>query len=224
MTQTVYIAGPMTGLPDWNYPAFHDAAAELRDYGFNVLNPAEHFDGATDRERSEYLRMALQAVVQADFIVLLPGWEDSEGVARELEAADAADIPAYDFFGYAAYLDILHGDYGIPVLPERITARPGTPPRAEVLEEASRLITGDRNNSYGPPDQDFVRTAAMWQAMGYRGPDGRDLRGSDVALLMIALKLSRATWQHKRDNFTDIAGYAGCGHEVSLHEREGGDR
>ena len=45
-----------------------------------------------------------------------------------------------------------------------------TPPAADtdtedVLEEALRITSGDRNASYGPPDQDFQRTAAMWSAM-----------------------------------------------------------
>ena len=38
----VYIAGPMTGLPDFNYPAFNAAAAKLRALGLEVLNPAEN--------------------------------------------------------------------------------------------------------------------------------------------------------------------------------------
>ena len=38
----VYIAGPMTGLPAFNYPAFHAAAATLRQAGYVVENPAEN--------------------------------------------------------------------------------------------------------------------------------------------------------------------------------------
>lgn len=43
----VYIAGPMTGLPEYNFPAFHAAAKAWRDAGWEVLNPAEAFDGDT---------------------------------------------------------------------------------------------------------------------------------------------------------------------------------
>lgn len=92
-------------------------------------------------------------------------------------------------------------------------------PRAELLTEAAQLITGDRNTQYGPPGADFERTAGVWQSLGFRGPSGRDIRPSDVSLLLIGLKLSRATWMHKKDNWTDIAGYAGCGYEVSLDEQ-----
>lgn len=41
----LYLAGPMTGLPDFNYPAFHAAAAAWRAAGWTVANPAENFNG-----------------------------------------------------------------------------------------------------------------------------------------------------------------------------------
>ena len=37
----LYIAGPMTCLPEYNFPAFHSTAAHLRGMGHEVLNPAE---------------------------------------------------------------------------------------------------------------------------------------------------------------------------------------
>lgn len=42
MTQRIYLAGPMTGLPEHNFPAFHAEAARLRGLGYHVENPAEH--------------------------------------------------------------------------------------------------------------------------------------------------------------------------------------
>ena len=75
----------------------------------------------------------------------------------------------------------------------------------DVLEEALRITSGDRNNQYGPPDQDFQRTAALWSAM-----KGVEFNAREVAMFMILLKLSRETHQKKRDNSVDIAGYARC--------------
>jgi hypothetical protein len=217
MENVIYIAGPMTALPAWNYPAFNEAARELRDLGFEVLNPAEHFDGATDRERSEYLRSALNAVTQATMIVLLPGWEESEGVTRELQVADAANIPVYDYAEFVHYAEQV--EYGFDTKPpQQVTRRAAVPPRAEVLHEAASLITGDRNAQYGSPQDDFGRSVGMWNALGYRGPGGRELQPSDLSILLICVKLSRATWMNKRDNWTDIAGYSGCGYEVGLAE------
>jgi len=37
---TIYIAGPMSGLPEFNYPAFFAAAEQLTAAGYDVLNPA----------------------------------------------------------------------------------------------------------------------------------------------------------------------------------------
>ena len=81
-----------------------------------------------------------------------------------------------------------------------------TPVNEDVLEEALRITKGDRQNQYGPPDQDFQRTAAMWSAL-----KGVQFTAQDVAAFMIVLKLSRQTHQNKRDNWVDIAGYARCG-------------
>lgn len=103
MTMRVYVAGPMTGYPDLNFPAFHTAAATLRQRGFVVLNPAEinaDHDAAfeaflatvTGDEAREKARVAhwracmkrdIAALVTCDGIALLPGWERSRGATLE---------------------------------------------------------------------------------------------------------------------------------------------
>ena len=80
-----------------------------------------------------------------------------------------------------------------------------------VCEEADRLTSGDRQAAYGPPDQDFTRTADMANALWSHKLSAK-LDSVDVAMFMILLKLSRQTHQTKRDNWVDIAGYAKCGH------------
>ncbi len=96
--------------------------------------------------------------------------------------------------------------------------------RAELLNEAERIITNDRNKSYGEPDEDFQRIAAIASALGFRITEGdaiRPLSGSDVATFMICLKLSRLAWMPThRDSWLDIAGYAGCGYETAALEEE----
>lgn len=71
----IYISGPMTGIPEWNYPAFHDAAHRLRVMGWTPINPAESFGGATDRPYREYVEEDLRLLQQANAIYLLPGWD-----------------------------------------------------------------------------------------------------------------------------------------------------
>lgn len=83
--RTVYLAGPMTGYPDFNYLAFHAAAKVLRrTFGMEVINPAENFDGNQDLPREAYLVMAEEQIGRVQGVVLLPGWEKSNGVHREL--------------------------------------------------------------------------------------------------------------------------------------------
>jgi len=72
-----------------------------------------------------------------------------------------------------------------------------------ILTEAQGLVHGDRQQSYGHPYADFSRTAAMWSAIL-----GVPVEPEQVGLCMIAVKLSRECNRHKRDNLTDIAGYA----------------
>jgi hypothetical protein len=87
MRGTVYISGPMSGYIEHNYPTFNRAASILRDAGFTVLNPAEHFDGDHDRPRSEYLRKDIEEVMKADAICLLPDWWQSPGATLEVTIA-----------------------------------------------------------------------------------------------------------------------------------------
>lgn len=97
-------------------------------------------------------------------------------------------------------------------------------PRGSVLLEAKGLITGDRNATYGPPTQDFRRTAEALSALGYRrldvdGVTTIPLEPSDVAIMIAMVKMSRLMHsRQKRDNWVDLAGYAGCGYECSVEE------
>lgn len=93
--KNVYISGPMTGLPDFNFPAFNAAAKKLKEEGWNVCNPAEHgiVEGAT---RSDYLRFDLAHLSACDTIYLLPGWENSDGAKWEVEIAKKLGITIID--------------------------------------------------------------------------------------------------------------------------------
>ena len=85
-SKKIYIAGPMTGLPEFNYPAFNAAAAALRKQGYTVFNPAENPVPPCGTWQG-YMRMALAQLVQCDAIVLLPGWTDSRGALIERKLA-----------------------------------------------------------------------------------------------------------------------------------------
>ncbi|SEI17012.1 DUF4406 domain-containing protein [Pseudomonas asplenii] len=82
----VYLCGPMTGLPDCNYPAFHAEAARLRDLGHHVENPAENPKPVRDKWEL-YMRMSIPQMLTCDTVATLPGWEQSKGARLEVEIA-----------------------------------------------------------------------------------------------------------------------------------------
>jgi hypothetical protein len=82
----IYLAGQMTGIPDFNYPAFHEAARRLRALGHEVLNPAENPAPSCGTWQG-YMRLALAQLVQCEAIALLPGWTESRGALIERKLA-----------------------------------------------------------------------------------------------------------------------------------------
>lgn len=109
----IYIAGPMRGIPEFNFPAFYAAADMLKAQGHEVFNPA-----AKDNERHgtdiskgnitgdesiasaqhgfnlrEALSIDLEWICKyADAIALLPGWEGSKGATAERATALALGL------------------------------------------------------------------------------------------------------------------------------------
>jgi len=79
---------------------------------------------------------------------------------------------------------------------------------AKLLQEAAELINGERARNYGEPQQSFENIAKHWSAYL-----GIEITVYDVGMLMILLKVSRGGRgqgdRKHRDNFVDIAGYAG---------------
>lgn len=177
----IYLAGPMTGLPAFNFPAFHAAAKRLRDADHEVSNPAEVDDGDTSKPREYYLRRDLAMLAACNAIAVLPGWRKSKGA--QLEMAVAREL------GMA----VLDATTGEPLPDESICA------------EADRIVSHDRQESYGHPFHDFARTARIWREIL-----GAEVTAQQVGLCMIAVKLSRQVNRPKRDNLVDIAGYAKC--------------
>lgn len=99
---TTYIAGPMSGLPEFNYPAFTAAAAALRAQGTSVVSPTELHDGDTGRPYDFYLRLGLRALLDCDEMVLLPGWENSRGARLERQIAQALGMHITELDGQEA--------------------------------------------------------------------------------------------------------------------------
>jgi hypothetical protein len=87
----LYIAGPMTGYPDFNYPAFFAAACELAVAGYEVINPA-NLGIRDDIPYEQYIRRGVEQVLQAEGIATLDGWELSKGAKLEVGVGSAIGI------------------------------------------------------------------------------------------------------------------------------------
>lgn len=80
----IYISGPMSGIKDYNKPAFMSASYDWQDKGFIVLNPATLPEGL---EQSEYMDICMAMVRAADAIYMLHGYKESDGALAELAYA-----------------------------------------------------------------------------------------------------------------------------------------
>jgi hypothetical protein len=108
MLKLIYIAGPMRGMPGWNYEAFDAAEVRLRAAGWHPINPARTSralgyrpdEACEATHEAIYLRhvMAVDvaSIVQCGAIALLPGWERSLGTAVELALAQFLRLSVLD--------------------------------------------------------------------------------------------------------------------------------
>ena len=186
----------------YNFPAFDNAKENLSRMGWNPISPAD-MDRAKGHDPkdlpddhdwdtfpsvldlADVVQADTKVVTEVDAIYMLDGWETSKGATAEKAVAEWMRKP---------------------VIYESV------PQDEDILEEALRITGGDRQASYGPPDQDFRRTAEMWSGyLHYQLKSGFRFEPFHVASMMILLKQSRQMHQRKRDNWTDTAGYARCG-------------
>lgn len=79
-----------------------------------------------------------------------------------------------------------------------------------ILEEADKIIHGDRNMDYGHPLENHGFTAALWNVyLTEMTKRGKSIGPEEVCWMNILQKISRQMFKNKRDNLTDVAGYAG---------------
>jgi hypothetical protein len=127
MSDRFYLAGPMSGIPQFNFPAFFDAAAKLRERGYVIVSPAEidneenkgaalrspdgkthvNEDGTVGRAQKswgDFLSRDVKLIAdQVDGIIFLPNWEKSRGAKLEAFTALLSGGKRFaiynDFFG-----------------------------------------------------------------------------------------------------------------------------
>ncbi len=116
----LYIAGPMTGYPELNFPAFHAEAARLRAFGFEIVNPAE-VDVGPDPTWLGCMRADIKLLVDCDGIALLPGWEQSPGATLEHTIARGLGlrvIQARHIVGLAGEIPVISQEAVIEIMEE----------------------------------------------------------------------------------------------------------
>jgi len=123
----IYLAGPMSGIPKFNYPMFDEAAAELREMGYDIMSPAEMDDPEVAKvalesplgELGDGMIVRGECHTWGDFlsrdvklladecagIILLPGWEKSKGARLECFVAIGCGYDCY--FWYPEYKTLM---------------------------------------------------------------------------------------------------------------------
>lgn len=94
----------MTGLPQYNFPAFRLAASRLRYRGLDILSAHEVDYGETAENRGNkpydtYVRGDLMAMLQkgCQAIILLPGWQKSKGALMEFQLAIMLNMEIFEY-------------------------------------------------------------------------------------------------------------------------------
>lgn len=90
--------------------------------------------------------------------------------------------------------------------------------REDILDYAKFIVTGEREDMYGSPEDSFYLISRLWS-------DYLEtvVLPEDVATMMILLKIARSKKGFSIDNYVDIAGYAACGGEIAS-EREDSEK
>ncbi len=99
----IYLAGPVTGVPDFNRRGFATAESMLLEDGYRVVNPlnmTEEHDDMNDIPRGSetwdtYMRIALRGLLACQTIVMLPGWTTSRGAKVELTLATSLGMGVF---------------------------------------------------------------------------------------------------------------------------------
>lgn len=110
----VYLAGPMTGYPEYNFPMFRGAANALREQGLEVISPVEldeFHDGFTGtgtvtHQHEYYMARDLPQVLACDEVRVLDDWFDSKGAVSEVLVATLAGIPTRTVAGRAVQVTV----------------------------------------------------------------------------------------------------------------------
>lgn len=209
-----YIAGPMTGLPSFNYPAFFAMEDVLTlEYGVtNVENPAKIANGDYTQKYSYYIRESIVRLMTCGGVVFLPGWENSTGARLEYHVAKLLDMDLLDhtFKELSPRSCVLLPDInanGISQSPVH---------KESICKMADKVVNDSRQNDYGHPFWNFTDIAKIWSVV----LDKDNITPEQVAQCMIGTKLARQKHKFTLDNLVDMAGYAKTLQMIESYRKE----
>ena len=92
--QTVYLCGPMTGLPDYNRESFNMRAEAFRAAGYVVNNPAEiSVIHGLSKPYGFYFKRDMHLLIESDVVYVFGDITESKGALMELDVAKMAEMP-----------------------------------------------------------------------------------------------------------------------------------
>lgn len=92
-TTTLYLSGPMTGLPDHNRAAFFAARFQLESAGYHVMSPTDAICDVEEPGWADWMRVDLAMMLRCDAVATLAGIEKSRGGQVECNLAASLGMP-----------------------------------------------------------------------------------------------------------------------------------
>ena len=188
----IYISGKYSGSIAENIKEARKVAIEVWESGHVALCPhlnTAHFEEDCKLEYDDYIKGDLILLERCDAILMLEGWEESQGAQIELQYAEKLGLPVYYY--------------------------PDIPKERDIFEHARQLVYGVRNKDYGHPAKDFECSATIFKAH-IKNKYGVDipLDATDIPIFMQGVKISREGNRHKYDNILDGIGYWATLHRI----------
>ena len=118
-----YLAGPMSGIKQFNIPAFDEATEKLRSHGYDITSPAEldspevraaglasatgdHRDVDAIETWGDMLARDVKIIAdEMDGIIFLPGWSESQGARLEAYVALLTD-KTFAYYGNGSFVPL----------------------------------------------------------------------------------------------------------------------
>lgn len=179
----IYIAGPMRGCPEHNIPAFRSAARRLREFGLDVVSPAEVGEAWAGPDQNSqpaeaWMREDLKALVTCNAMACLPGWEASTGARCKVAVALTLGFRFYSLDGWPL------------VPPERVVIQGGyerSPGLIESIDGLFEEVRAWQRSTFPAATRHSVATHLLEEAQELHAAPDDDEEVADVAMLLAGM-------------------------------------